>query len=83
MPLEKLKDHFSLLTANLTLGVILELFPHFSRLLDPGGWLILSGLLTDQARDVKDCFSKHGFFEYETLHQTEWACVVARKRSEH
>ena len=79
MPLEKLKDRFSLLTANLTLGVILELFPHFSRLLDPGGWLILSGLLTDQARDVQDYFPEYGFSEYGALHQTEWACVVARK----
>lgn len=83
MPLEELKDRFSLLTANLTLGVIIELFPHFSRLLDPGGWLILSGLLIDQARDVQDSFLKYGFSEYETLHQAEWACIVARKRSEH
>jgi ribosomal protein L11 methyltransferase len=83
VPLEKLKNRFSLLTANLTLGVILELFPHFSRLSDPGGWLILSGLLIDQARDVQADFSKYGFSEYETLHQAEWACIVARKRSEH
>jgi ribosomal protein L11 methyltransferase len=83
VPLEKLKDHFSLLTANLTLGVILEHFPHLNRLLGPGGWLILSGLLIDQARDAKDSFLKYGISEYETLHQEDWACIVARKRSEH
>ncbi len=79
MPLEKLKDCFSLLTANLTLGLILQLFPHFSRLLDPGGWLILSGLLIDQAREVQDNFPKYGFSDYETLHQAEWACTIAKK----
>jgi len=82
MPLEKLKDHFSLLTANLTHGVILQLFPHFRRLLNPGGWLILSGLLTDQDRDVRNNFSQYEFSEYETLHQAEWACMIARKRYE-
>ena len=79
MPLEELKDHFSLLTANLTHGVILQLFAHFSRLLDPGGWLILSGLLTDQAKDAEDYFSQYGFSKYEALHQAEWACIIAKK----
>jgi ribosomal protein L11 methyltransferase len=77
-----LKGRFSLLTANLTLGVILQLFPHFGRLLEPGGWLILSGLLTDQAGDVQDYFHQYGFFEYEVLHQSEWVCIIARKKYE-
>jgi ribosomal protein L11 methyltransferase len=82
MPLEKLKDRFSLLTANLTRGVILKLFPHFCRLVDPGGWLILSGLLTDQARDVQDDFPRYGFSEYEALYAAEWACIIAKKIDE-
>jgi ribosomal protein L11 methyltransferase len=82
MPLEELKGPFSLLTANLTLGVILQLLPHFSRLVDPGGWLILSGLLTDQAGDVQDYFPRYGFSEYEALKQAEWVCIIARKKYE-
>ena len=82
MPLEKLNDRFSLLTANLTLGVLLQLFPHFSRLVDPRGWLILSGLLIDQAREVQDNFPKYGFSKYGALHHAEWACVIARKKYE-
>jgi ribosomal protein L11 methyltransferase len=82
MPLEKMKDRFSLLTANLTLVVILQLFPHFSRCVDQGGWLILSGLLIDQAKEVEEHFPKYGFSEYEALHQAEWACIIARKKYE-
>jgi ribosomal protein L11 methyltransferase len=78
-PLEKLKGRFSLLTANLTLGVILQLLPHFAHLVEPGGWLILSGLLTDQAVDVQDYLPPHGFSEYKTLHQSEWVCIIAKK----
>ena len=83
MSLEKLKDRFSLLTANLTHALILQLFPHFSRLLDPGGRLILSGILKDQVKDIEDGFFHHGFHKDFVLHQSEWACMVARKMSEH
>jgi ribosomal protein L11 methyltransferase len=77
--LEQWKDRFTLLTANLTRGVILELFPYFRRVLDPGGWLILSGILTEQTGDVQNCFPEHGFSEYKALHQAEWACIIAKK----
>ncbi|MGD8228409.1 MAG: 50S ribosomal protein L11 methyltransferase [Desulfobacteraceae bacterium] len=79
MPLEELKGRFSLLTANLTLGLILQFFPHFSRLVDPGGWLILSGLLIGQAREVEVNFLEYGFSESEALYQAEWTCIIAKK----
>jgi ribosomal protein L11 methyltransferase len=90
IPLEQWKDRFTLLTANLTRGVILELFPYFGPVLDPGGWLILSpggwlilsGILTEQTGDVQDCFPEYGFSEYKALHQAEWACIVAKKIDE-
>ena len=82
IPLEQWKDRFTLLTANLTRGVILELFPYFGPVLDPGGWLILSGILTEQTGDVQDCFPVYGFSEYKALHQAEWTCMIARKREE-
>ncbi len=79
VPLEEWKDCFFLLTANLTLGLILELIPHFSRIVDIGGWLILSGLLREQVRDVENGFSQLGFNKDRVLYQAEWACVIAQK----
>jgi ribosomal protein L11 methyltransferase len=82
MPLETWRDPFSLLTANLTLGVILELFSNFNYVLHPGGCLILSGILRDQVKDLQDCFAEYGFSEEQVLYQAEWACVLARKVGE-
>ncbi len=82
MPLEQREDHFSLLTANLTHRLILELFPHFSRILDPGGWLILSGILKDEVRDLEYSLSHHGFHQYGVLRQAEWACIISKKGKE-
>lgn len=82
MPLENWEDRFSLLAANLTLGLILELLPHFSRVLNPSGWLILSGILRDQVGDLGEPLAEYGFSEKQALYQAEWACVVAQKRNE-
>jgi ribosomal protein L11 methyltransferase len=79
MPLQDLKDSFSLLVANLTLGLIMELLTHFSRLLDPDGWLILSGILGNNVQDLGKHLARHGFCEDQVLRQGEWACMIAQK----
>jgi ribosomal protein L11 methyltransferase len=79
LPLEEWEDSFSLVTANLILGTILELFPHLLKVLDPGGRLILSGLLREQADGVKERAEKSGLEEVEILLDEEWAAVVGRK----
>jgi ribosomal protein L11 methyltransferase len=77
-PIEKITGRFSLLAANLTLNPILDLFPHFSRILDPGGCLILSGLLRDQVEKVKEPLAKNGLNSCKEFFSEEWACLVAR-----
>ncbi len=79
-PLEQVKGTFSVLTANLILGQILKLFHRFSHLLQPGGWLILSGILEDQVEEVKGALNEYRFREIEILYQEDWACMIAKKR---
>ena len=80
-PVEELTGKFSMVCANLILGVILDLMPAFSRLIQPEGWLILSGILENQVQEVADSLSRNGLRACETLYQEEWACVIAAKRS--
>jgi len=77
--LQKIQGRFSILTANLILGEILNLFSQFGRVLEPGGWLILSGILKEQVKEVEERFTQYGFFEQEVLFQQEWSCLIARK----
>jgi ribosomal protein L11 methyltransferase len=76
---ESLTESFHLVTANLILDAIQELMPHFSRLLEPQGWLILSGLLTEQVDRVEARLTGYGFQRIQVSDQQEWACITVRK----
>ncbi|MBN2124639.1 MAG: 50S ribosomal protein L11 methyltransferase [Deltaproteobacteria bacterium] len=78
-PIEDLREVFSLLAANLILNTIMENLPHFSSLLAPGGWLILSGILRGQVREVESALPEYGLCKREILLEKEWACIMAKR----
>jgi ribosomal protein L11 methyltransferase len=79
MPLEGWRDKFSLVAANLILGTIIELMPFFPPVLEARGWLILSGLLSEQVDRVVPLLAEQGLVKDRVLYQGEWACVIGRK----
>jgi len=79
-PIEEYVDSFSLIVANLILDEILKLFPHFGRCVHPGGYLILSGLLTEQVGGLREVLGGYGFVERETIYREEWGCMVCVKQ---
>jgi ribosomal protein L11 methyltransferase len=78
-PISDWRDSFSLLAANLIVGTILEMLPDFSRVLASGGWLILSGILREQVKEVEEGFDEYALHKAQLLYQEEWACLIARK----
>jgi len=80
-PVEELSEKFSMVCANLILGVILDLMPVFSRLVQADGRLILSGILKNQVGEVAASLSRNGLDAHETLNQEEWVSIIAAKRS--
>lgn len=79
IPLTELMQGFFMVTANLIMNTILDLMGHFSRVVKPGGRLILSGLLEGQIGLVRSSLEEHGFTPAKTLSQEDWACLLARK----
>ena len=65
--------------ANLILDPILNLFPHFLRLLEPGGTLVISGILKDQVNQVEALLARHGCHDVQVLYRDEWACFIVRR----
>jgi ribosomal protein L11 methyltransferase len=66
------------LAANILAGPLVELAPTFAKLLRPGGWLVLSGILQAQAERVATAYVPY----FEGLEQTTrdgWVRLTARR----
>ena len=67
-------QRFGLILANILAAPLRELAPDIKNLLAPGGRLILSGILGDQAGDVAACYADLGV--PVRLERGEWAALI-------
>lgn len=79
-PLSLIKGTYDLITANIIHGVLMDLAPDLTRLLDQGGELILSGILKgEQADDILHKYESHGLRFIETRNKDEWQAFRFKK----
>jgi ribosomal protein L11 methyltransferase len=78
-PIEEICKQYGIVTANLILGTILELFDQLARVVAPNGLLILSGILREQVADVEKKILEKGLKTERVKHMEEWACIIVRK----
>jgi ribosomal protein L11 methyltransferase len=78
-PVRNLRQSFTLLIANLLPDELLRIIHFLPELVNPDGWLVLSGCLTAQVARVKTVLAKYPFLEHETFCQQDWTCMIFRK----
>jgi ribosomal protein L11 methyltransferase len=66
--------------ANILAGPLVELAPLLTAACEPGGYLLLSGLLKQQAYEVKAAYAA-GFAMVQTAERDDWCCIYARRAS--
>jgi ribosomal protein L11 methyltransferase len=64
--------------ANILAGPLIELAPTLTNACEPGGYLLLSGLLKTQAYAVKAAYS-HAFDSVQVVERDDWCCIYARR----
>lgn len=64
--------------ANILAGPLIELAPKLTAACEPGGHLLLSGLLKTQAYTVKAAYAS-GFDKVQVVERDEWCCIYARR----
>ncbi len=74
-------DPADLLVANILAGPLKELAPEFIRLLKPGGTLVLSGLLTNQAAELISFYHQQGFALLEQQDLDDWSLLCFQKNT--
>jgi ribosomal protein L11 methyltransferase len=64
--------------ANILAGPLIELAPKLTLACEPGGHLLLSGLLKTQAYSLKAAYAS-GFDIVRVVERDEWCCIYARR----
>jgi ribosomal protein L11 methyltransferase len=64
--------------ANILAGPLIELAPRLTQACEPGGYLLLSGLLKTQAYEVKAAYGA-AFDKVQVVERDDWCCIYARK----
>jgi len=64
--------------ANILAGPLIELAPTLTEACEPGGYLLLSGLLKTQAYEVKAAYGC-AFDRVQVVERDDWCCIYARR----
>ena len=64
--------------ANILAGPLIELAPTLTAACEPGGYLLLSGLLKTQAYEVKAAYTAV-FDRVQVVERDDWCCIYARR----
>ena len=72
-------DSVHLLTGNLTSDLIIGLFPEFDRVLKNHAVAIFSGILHDQAEEIRELSERSHFTIHEELTRGEWLALICEK----
>jgi ribosomal protein L11 methyltransferase len=71
----------NLIIANLTAKLLLTLRPHLVELLLPEGYMIISGIIEQDAKNIEEQFSADPLTIYKVITEKEWVCYVLRKKA--
>ena len=79
LPANFLSPPVPLLLANILAGPLQDLAPRLSELVEPGGHIVLSGILAEQAERVMQQYQAN--FDIQLVDQQEdWVCLAGRRR---
>ena len=67
-----------LVLANILARPLIELAPRFAAVLGESGTAVLSGVLVDQRREVREAYAAH-FADIDERMLDGWACLIARR----
>lgn len=73
-------ERFDVVVANLFAALHLQLLPAYSEQLAGGGWLLLSGIMLDQAEEVRTALTEAGYQQVSGSEDGDWVILTARRQ---
>ena len=75
----KIKGTFELIVANLTADALVKIKSHLVKMMEPGGYLILSGIIEQNRKDIEKAFLKDKLTTHRAITDKEWLSYVFKK----
>ena len=75
------RSRYDVVTANLFSELLIEALPRFATELKPAGFLIFSGIMRAQEREVLRALRDRGFHATEIRRRGKWIALVARAKT--
>jgi ribosomal protein L11 methyltransferase len=77
----RIKESRNLIIANLTAKLLLKMHAHLVRLLMPGGYMIISGIIEPDVPAIEEHFIVAPLVLQNKLTEKEWVCYVLKNNS--
>ena len=78
--ISSLRRPFNLILANLTAKPLIDLSGEMERLLAPGGFLVISGIIEQSRQEIEDCFFPSPLHFRRMIKRQEWLCYIFAKK---
>ena len=75
----RIKGTFELIVANLTAETLIKIKSHLVKMMEKGGYLVISGIIEKNRQDVEKAFTRDDLISHRVIADKEWACYVYKK----
>ncbi|HOD35821.1 MAG TPA: 50S ribosomal protein L11 methyltransferase [Syntrophales bacterium] len=75
----RIKGTFELIVANLTADTLVKIKSHLVKMMEPGGYLIISGIIEQNRKDIEKAFLKDKLTTHRAITDREWLSYVFKK----
>jgi ribosomal protein L11 methyltransferase len=69
---------FNLVVANIISNAIIEISSQLTKVLEPGGIFLASGIIEERYAEVLDCLTQQGFSHVKNVFEEGWAGLIVR-----
>jgi ribosomal protein L11 methyltransferase len=75
----RIKGTFELIVANLTAETLIKIKSHLVKMMEKGGYLVISGIIEKNRTDVEKAFTRDDLISHKVIADKEWVCYVYKK----
>lgn len=75
-------EKYDVCLANIVADIIIRMMPDIGELLAEGAPLILSGIISERADEVKESVKKNGFFVVREEKENDWVALMVKRLAE-